>query len=162
MKRTADPQRAAAPEPHVYRKQILVRFSDCDPAGIVFYPKYFEMFNSLIEDWCADVLHFSFHEIVAIRGWGLPAVHLEADFLAPSRYGEMLEATLRLQRIGQSSLALELTFHGRDGVLRVNGKAVLALIDRSRMRARAYPAAVRQRLSAFAGNHFTKANRKRP
>ena len=28
-----------------------VRFGDVDPAGIVFYPRYFEMLNAAVEDW---------------------------------------------------------------------------------------------------------------
>ena len=27
-----------------------VRFQHCDPAGIVFYPRYFEMLNTTIEE----------------------------------------------------------------------------------------------------------------
>jgi len=63
-----------------FRKQILVRFGDCDAAGIVFYPRYFDMFNSLVEDWCREELNFPFSEIVMHRGLGLPTVHLEVDF----------------------------------------------------------------------------------
>jgi len=149
MKQLPDSKPEATAKGKAYRKEILVRFSDCDPAGIVFYPKYFEMFNSLIEDWCRDELQFSFTEIVARRGWGLPAVHLEADFRAPSQFGEALQAALRLRRIGRSSITLEITFHGSDGVLRVDGKAVLVLMDRSVTRAIPFPDDVRQRLAVF-------------
>ena len=34
-----------------FHSDMLVRFSHCDPAGIVFYPQYFIMFNGLVEDW---------------------------------------------------------------------------------------------------------------
>jgi DNA-binding MarR family transcriptional regulator len=34
-----------------FRRPRLIRFSDCDPAGIVFYPQYFVMLNGLVEDW---------------------------------------------------------------------------------------------------------------
>ena len=37
--------------PSYFERERLVRFSDCDPAGIVFYPQYFVMFNGLVEDW---------------------------------------------------------------------------------------------------------------
>ena len=47
-----------------YRKQVLIRFGDCDAAGIVFYPRYLDMFNSLVEDWFREKLDFSFTEIV--------------------------------------------------------------------------------------------------
>ena len=134
-----------------YSKEVLVRFSDCDPAGIVFYPKYFEMFNNLIEDWCRDELKFSFNEIVTRRGGGLPTVHLEVDFPAPSSFGETLRAVLALRRVGRSSIGVDMTLRGSDGALRVKGKAVLVLIDRATSRAIPFPAELRERLLGLAG-----------
>ena len=42
--------------------EITVEWGDCDPAGIVFYPRYLEMFNNLVEDWFCDGLKLSFAE----------------------------------------------------------------------------------------------------
>ncbi|MGB2592154.1 MAG: thioesterase family protein [Candidatus Acidiferrum sp.] len=142
-----------------YSKDVLVRFSDCDPAGIVFYPKYFEMFNNLIEDWCRDELKFTFNEIVIRRRWGLPTVHLEVDFSAPSLFGETLRAALALRSLGKSSIGVEMTLRGSDGVLRVKAKAVLVLTDRSTSRAISFPGELRERLIAFAGTTAAKTNR---
>jgi 4-hydroxybenzoyl-CoA thioesterase len=140
-------QRAA--DSKTFYGEVRVRFSDCDPAGIVFYPKYFEMFNSLIEDWCREALQFSFVDIVGRRGWGLPTVHLQTDFLAPSTYGEVLKATLCLRSLGNSSITLQIGLRGVDGVSRVKATVVLVLIDRAAMRAIPFPDDVRQRLSAL-------------
>ncbi|MFD1807906.1 hypothetical protein ACFSHQ_06310 [Gemmobacter lanyuensis] len=35
----------------IYRRPIQIEFNHCDPAGIVFYPRYFEMTNSVIENF---------------------------------------------------------------------------------------------------------------
>jgi 4-hydroxybenzoyl-CoA thioesterase len=32
-----------------YQREVLVRFAHCDPAGIVFYARYFEMINGVVE-----------------------------------------------------------------------------------------------------------------
>jgi len=140
-----------APDPRTvpFCKQILVRFGDCDAAGIVFYPRYLEMFNSLVEDWYRDALHFSFTDIVTTRGWGLPTVHLEVDFVAPSVFGEYLSATLAVREIGTSSLSLDISFRGPDGVDRVRGKVVLVMIDRRNLKAIPIPDDVRTRILAF-------------
>ncbi|HEY1393321.1 MAG TPA: acyl-CoA thioesterase, partial [Methylibium sp.] len=45
--------RAASPLA-VFWRERQIRFSDCDPAGIVFYPQYFVMFNGLVEDWVGE------------------------------------------------------------------------------------------------------------
>jgi 4-hydroxybenzoyl-CoA thioesterase len=65
--------------------EIPVRFAHCDTAGIVFYPRYFEMFSGVVEDWCADGLGVSFRELHLEQGLGLPTVHIETDFAAPSQ-----------------------------------------------------------------------------
>jgi len=138
------PQKTSA-----YETQIAVRFADCDAAGIVFYPRYLEMFNGLVEDWFRDELQFSFTEIVTNRGWGLPTVHLEVDFVAPSRFDETLSATLTVRAVGTTSVRLEILFRGRDNGDRVRGKVVLVLIDRAIQRAIPWPSELRERILTF-------------
>jgi 4-hydroxybenzoyl-CoA thioesterase len=132
-----------------YRTQIRVRFADCDPAGIVFYPRYLEMFNQLVEEWFREELHFSFTELVTNRGWGLPTVHLEVDFVAPSRFDEMLSAALRVSNVGTSSLSLDILLSGPQTGDRVRGKVVLVLIDRAVHRPIPWPSDLRARILEF-------------
>jgi 4-hydroxybenzoyl-CoA thioesterase len=142
-------QTPAAAAPRAYRSQILVRFGDCDPAGIVFYPRYLEIFNSLVEDWCRDELQFSFPDIINTRGWGLPTVHLEVDFVAPSSFGDLLSAELSVRSFGSSSVTVDIVLRGKNGLDRVRGKVVLVLIDRKLNRSIAIPDELRARLAAF-------------
>jgi 4-hydroxybenzoyl-CoA thioesterase len=132
-----------------FQTQVLVRFADCDPAGIVFYPRFLEMFNNLVEDWCSAGLNFSFDDIVVKRGWGLPTVHLEADFIAPCRLGEVLTAKLFVRRIGTSSVNADIVLCGPDQTDRVRGKVVLVLMDRYSSRALPFPDAIRKSISSF-------------
>jgi 4-hydroxybenzoyl-CoA thioesterase len=132
-----------------FQTQVLVRFADCDPAGIVFYPRYLEMFNGLVEDWFRTELHSSFTEIVTNRGWGLPTVHLEVDFVAPSRFDEMLFATLTVRSLGTSSMGLDIVLRGPDDLHRVRGKVVLVFIDRAAHQAIPWPNDLRARILAF-------------
>ena len=132
-----------------FTTEVLVRFADCDPAGIVFYPKLMEMFNNLVEDWCSTGLSFSFEEILMQRGWGLPTVHLEADFAAPCRMGEVLTAKLFVRKIGRSSLQADIVLSGPDQADRVRGRVVLVLTDRREHRAIAFPDELRNRILTF-------------
>jgi len=129
-----------------FRSEILVRFADCDPAGMVFYPRYFEMFNGLVEDWCREGLHFSFPELHSKHGWGLPTVHIEAEFPAPSFLGEILTATICVREVGASSIRLRIVLRGQDGVDRVRGQVVLVLIDLAKKRPLPIPDEMRARL----------------
>jgi 4-hydroxybenzoyl-CoA thioesterase len=136
-------------QPHPFRTQVLVRFADCDPAGIVFYPKFLVMFNNLVEDWCRDGLGFSFDEIVVQRGWGLPTVHLEVNFIAPSRLGEVLTASLYVRNIGTSSIGADISLSGPDDTDRVRGKVVLVLTDRRNHKSFPIPDDLRAKISEF-------------
>lgn len=132
-----------------YKSEILVRFAHCDPAGIVFFPRYLEMFNNLVEDWCRDELGISFAEIPQGRGWGIPTVHLEVDFLAPSRVGDTLAATLVVRAIGKTSIRLGIVLRGPDGSDRVRAEQVIVLLDPRHHRATSIPDDLRQRLDVF-------------
>ena len=132
-----------------FRTPVLVRFAHCDPAGIVFFPRYMEMFNNLVEDWCREGLRVSFAEMHLERGWGLSTAHLEVDFAAPSFLGEELGATLVVRRIGTSSVRLEIALCDAEGVDRVRGQMVLVMVDARTKQACPLPDELRARMSVF-------------
>ncbi len=98
----------------VFEREQLVRFGHCDPAGIVFYPRYFEMLNELIEDWFGDALGLPFEALIGQRGIGLPTAQLDTRFLRVSRQGDRLVQRIHLERLGRSSLTLRVAFSGKD------------------------------------------------
>jgi 4-hydroxybenzoyl-CoA thioesterase len=126
-----------------FEREVLVRFGDCDPAGIVFYPRYFEMFNNLVEDWCAHGLGTSFRELHQERRLGLPTVSIQTDFIAPSRLGDVLRAELRVEKIGAASITVAIRLLGDDGSERVRASLVLVLMELKTMRATRIPDAMR-------------------
>jgi len=135
------------PEPS-FSTQIRIRFGHCDPAGIVFYPRYAEMFNEVVEDWCREALGLSFTEIHRGRGWGLPCVHLEIDYRIPSRLGDLLSAALFVRRIGRSSIHMEITLSAPDGERRVDGRLVVVLTDAESWRSVPIPDDLRARIES--------------
>ena len=132
-----------------YRTTVLVRFAHCDPAGIVFFPRYMEMFNNLVEDWCREELELSFAEMHLTQAVGLSTVHLEVDFVAPSVLGDTLSATLAVRALGKSSVHLSIALCGADGGDRVRGRMILVLVDGRSKRARLLPDDLRARMAVF-------------
>lgn len=108
-----------------FTRERLIRFSDCDPAGIVFYPQYFVMFNGLVEDWVDEGLGVGYKALVIDRRVGLPTVRLEADFRAVSRMGDRVALTLEVERLGGRSLTLALRCTGAGQEMRMNMRQVL-------------------------------------
>ena len=43
----------------LFRQSQDITFRQCDPAGIVFYPRYFEMMNDAIERFFSDIVALS-------------------------------------------------------------------------------------------------------
>lgn len=88
----------------MFKTDIKVRFNHVDFAGIVFYPRYFEMFNQVIEEWCEAQLDYDFRRLHDDFNAGLPAVHIDVDFKTPSGLGEVLTFSLAVKQVGGSSI----------------------------------------------------------
>lgn len=95
-----------------YRRTLPIEFCHCDPAGIVFYPRYVEMAQHVVENFFTDVLDTPFSRMVA-SGQGIPAVRLEFDFRKPSRLGDRLDWQLQVEEIGRSSIRFHLQAEDR-------------------------------------------------
>jgi len=129
-----------------YDRPFAIEFNHCDPAGIVFYPRYLEMVNHMAENFFADVLGLSYARIVN-EGNGVPTVRLEADFRAPSRLGDRLALQLRVTGVGRSSADFEIEGRGPEGDLRFAARKRLVWIGPEK-RAAPWTDDIRTRLTA--------------
>lgn len=103
-----------------------IRFSDCDPAGIVYYPQYFVLFNDLLDQWFDSTWPRGFADFIGRCRFGVPTVRLEADFKAVSRMGDDVILTLDVIRIGQKSFELALNCKdAADESLRMSARQTL-------------------------------------
>jgi 4-hydroxybenzoyl-CoA thioesterase len=111
-----------------YIHSSRVRFTHTDPAGYVFFPRYFEKFQAAVEDWFNIELGVDYAGIVLNQGVGLPTAHTECNFMKPCRLGEILDLSLRLTKVGSTSLTVD--FMGTvAGEERLHGQSVLVFID---------------------------------
>lgn len=126
----------------------LIRFHHCDPAGIVFYPQYFVLFNELVEDWFNQGLGIDFAKFHVEEGLGVPMGSIVCRFLSPSKVGEILRLSLSITRIGTSSL--ELNVSGKSGgETRVQAKLTVVLASLKTRRSHAIPDDMRKKLEAY-------------
>lgn len=106
-----------------HRYDVTIRFSHCDPAGIVFFPRYFALFNDTVEDWFTRGLDIDYADMLLVQRLGLPAAHWECDFKAPCTMGDRLSIDLSVARIGTTSLTLRYRGHV-DGEPRLTARSV--------------------------------------
>jgi 4-hydroxybenzoyl-CoA thioesterase len=84
----------------VNRKAIHIEWGDCDPAGIVYYPRYLEYFDN-----CTAALfeHAGFPKYEMLKTYGIAGiamVDMRVRFLTPSRFGEnvIVESSIPIWR----------------------------------------------------------------
>ena len=88
----------------VNRRSVTIEWGDCDPAGIVFYPRYFAMFDTSTAALFSAALgvdKFTLRRRYGIIGF--PMLETSAKFTLPSRYGETVTIETRITRLGRSS-----------------------------------------------------------
>lgn len=130
-----------------FRHRIPVMFQHCDPAGIVFYPRYFEMVNAVVETFFDAAVGWPFRQMHSVDRVGVPLGRITTDFHAASRLGDVLDWTLAVRRVGGASL--DLTVRAAcDGEARLTAEARLVLVDLRRMASIRWPAEKRATLEA--------------
>ncbi|HZT19056.1 MAG TPA: thioesterase family protein [Dongiaceae bacterium] len=131
-----------------WRGRMPVRFAHCDPAGIVYFARYFDMMNGVVEDWFAEALGLDYHDIIARRRVGLGYVSARAEFRRPARMGEALTFVLLIERIGRSTAALDL--HGYNaGEPALTGHLIMVATSLETHRAIPLPADIRAGLERY-------------
>ena len=132
-------------QPH--RCELDISFKHCDPAGIVFYPRYAEMVNDVVEHWFKHGLGCDFATLHGHRALAIPVVRLLMDFRSPGLLGESLVAELVVTHLGRSSLGLRIVLRGpgaeRDAALKLVADLTLVFVDMAAKKPREIPADLR-------------------
>ena len=136
-------------QPAPFESTTAIRFGHCDPAGIVFYPRYFEMINALVEDWFEQGLGISFHELHTVRGVGTPTATINTDFRRPSRWNDIIRQRLTVRQIGSASFDAEVTLSGAEDDLRVRARLTIVTVDLTTIRPRSLPEDLRAAMQRF-------------
>lgn len=89
-------------------RNVRIEWGDCDPAGIVFYPRYFAMFNHSTELAVETALGVNKHELFATRDFGgMPVIETRARFLIPTRYCDDVVIETSITEVRRSSFHLQ-------------------------------------------------------
>jgi 4-hydroxybenzoyl-CoA thioesterase len=77
------------------RRTILIEWGDCDPAGIVYFPRYFAIFDSCTAGLFATA-GLSYETVTTLEMVVLPMVDVHAKFMIPSKFGDevIVESTI--------------------------------------------------------------------
>ena len=81
-----------------------VRFDEVDAAQILFFARFFNYAHDAMEAFFGQ-LPGGYVDLINTRKVGLPAVHVEADFINPLRFGDVARIEVVVTRIGRSSVS---------------------------------------------------------
>ncbi len=126
----------------------IVRFGHCDPAGIIFYPRYFDLIHEVKEDWFLEALGWPFSKSISELRRGFPIVRLASEFRAPSRLGEELTVVLTVPQLGRSSIGIDYAV-SCDGEARVEVRTVVVQVDLVDGRPQTIENVLRERIDRF-------------
>lgn len=128
-----------------------IRYSDCDPQGIVFNGNYARYWDDALTDWIEQA-GFGGPEL-GDSGVDVVTARLEMDFKASARLGDTIETVIEVERFGNTSMTIDVTTRRlSDGSVVTEGREVLVFVDPESFRPTAVPDVIRE---ALVGNPGT-------
>jgi 4-hydroxybenzoyl-CoA thioesterase len=123
-----------------FTKTEKIRFKHVDYAGIVFYPRFLEMLNDLVEDWFEEALERPFAKMHETNG--IPTVDLKVQFKNAARIGEILTKSLWVKELKNSSIICGFQFINQQEKTVLEGEVTLVnvaiLEDRQSIKTEAF------------------------
>ena len=86
-----------------------VRFEEVDAAGIVFFGRFMEYCHEAMERFF-DGVPGGYVGLITKRRTGFPAVHVDAKWKAPLRYGDAMRIEVTVATVGKTSCTFRYRF----------------------------------------------------
>jgi 4-hydroxybenzoyl-CoA thioesterase len=134
-----------------FTKQEKIKFKHIDYAGIVFYPRFLEMVNDLVEDWFEEALDRPFSKMHETNG--IPTVDLKVQFKAPARLGEVITKKLWVKELRNSSVLCGFQFVKDNDTTVLEGEVTLVNVkiaeDRNEIKSEAFSEVIKSKIMNY-------------
>jgi 4-hydroxybenzoyl-CoA thioesterase len=131
-------------------RQVRIEWGDCDPAGIIFYPRYFEIFDASTAHLFEAALGITkFRMFKDLDFAGFPLVRTRAKFIKATRFGDDVTVETRIT-FGRASFEIEHRLsRGDELCVECSEKRVWVVRDaQGQMKSHPVPEEVRERFGA--------------
>lgn len=136
---------------HYFIKKEKIKFRHIDYAGIVFYPRFLEMLNDLVEDWFEEAIDRPFSKMHETNG--IPTVDLKVQFKKAARLGETLTKKLWVKNLGSASIRCGFVFEDEEGKTCVEGEVTLVNVafheNRNDIKAETFSEEMKTKISKY-------------
>ena len=134
--------------PFKYSALARVWFSDTDAQGIVYYGRYLPYFDHARSEYHRHLSSAPFTQ----AGGDIVMRALRVEYHAPARFDDLIEAFVRISRIGRTSMTYECAaYRLPDDVLMVTAELTVVLVDLDARKPVPIPEDVRDVVRAFEG-----------
>jgi acyl-CoA thioester hydrolase len=134
--------------PFKYSALARVWFSDTDAQGIVYYGRYLPYFDHARTEYHRHLRNLPF----GAASGDLVMRAIEVEYHAPARFDDLLEAFVRIRRIGTTSMTYECAaYRLPDDELMVTASFTVVLVDLEQRKAMPIPDEIREAVRAFEG-----------
>jgi len=134
-----------------FSKKEQIKFKHVDYAGIVFYPRFLEMLNDLVEDWFAEAIDRPFSKMHETNG--IPTVDLKVQFKKAARLGEVLTKKLWVKNLGSASILCGFIFEDEQGKTCLEGEVTLVNVafneNRNDIKAETFSEEMKTKISKY-------------
>src|SRR3954469_11359392 len=132
-----------------FNTRIAVRFGDCDPAGLVYYPTILHYLHIAMEEFFRERCGVEYHRLMADERIGFPTVNTQTDFFIPLVYGDEADIEVKVLKVGNSSLTLGYKVRrASDATVCASARNVHVAMDLDTRQSQPIPSKYRSRLEA--------------
>jgi YbgC/YbaW family acyl-CoA thioester hydrolase len=127
-----------------------IRYSDCDPQGIVFNANFARYWDDALTDWFEEAGYGGAG--LGETGVDVVAARLEIDFRSTAALGDVLETSIVVERVGNTSMTVGFTTRRlSDQTVVAEGREVLVFVDERDFKPTLVPEAIRAELAPESG-----------
>ncbi len=129
----------------MFRLAVRVYWEDTDAGGVVYYANYLRFMERARSEWLRG-LGFEQDQLRDEAGVVFVVRRVEIDYLAPARFNDLLDVSLRLVEAGRASI--DVVQEIETGPTRLACASVkLVCVDAARFKPAKIPAALLQQIS---------------
>jgi len=110
-----------------YKTKRRINFFDCDPAGIMFFGKAFELIHSAYEEMIASL---GIKDYWTSRDYFVPITKAETDYTGVIKAGEEVEIEVKVSQLRKHSFELSYTCRGEKNEVLFTSKTVHVFTNR--------------------------------
>jgi acyl-CoA thioester hydrolase len=138
-----------SPSGNRFEVRERVRWSDCDPFGIIYYGAYVRLFQ-VAEEELFRACGLPFAQLRMSLGVWIPRKALHAEFHSPAELDEEVAVQAWFARVGTTSITMQFeVYRASDRAHRATASLAVVSVDKATMTKKAIPEEVKQKLARY-------------